>query len=497
VKIQETPKIALKAEHLELLESRGLDPELITKLGWQSLDRNDSDWIAIPFVAGGEVVNWKYRTISGEKRFCQDAGARKVFWNVDVLFDDTLKDQPLIITDGERDAVIAMQCGFQRVLSVPDGAPAQEIGADTSSIKYSYLDDAGPMLEGVSEIILATDGDGPGINLMNDLSLRLGKDRCKWVKYPKGCKDLNEAWARYGAKGVQQTIQRAQWCKVDGVYRMGELPPVAERRAFETGMDILRGHYRVRTRDFCVITGIPSHGKSSLINDIACNMVVNHGWNACFASFEQQPQVDHRRNLRTWFNGKHVKDLTPDQIRAADEWIDKHFSFIVPNEDDLITLEYTLEKAAAAIRRYDAKLVVIDPWNEMDHARPQGMTLTEYTGFAIKEFKRLANRHDIHLIVAAHPSKPMKEPGGKVRVPGLYDISDSAHWYNKADVGIVVHRNDEKTTLVRVAKSRYHDQIGTPGDIECGFNPYTNRYFPIAMETSRSVRNTTGDRDED
>jgi twinkle protein len=49
------------------------------------------------------------------------------------------------------------------------------------------------MLADVREIILATDGDGPGVNLMNDLAIRLGKARCKFVRYPKETKDFNEA----------------------------------------------------------------------------------------------------------------------------------------------------------------------------------------------------------------------------------------------------------------------------------------------------------------
>jgi twinkle protein len=68
------------------------------------------------------------------------------------------------------------------------------------------------------------------------------------------------------------------------------------------------------------------------------------------------------------------------------------------------------------------------------------------------------------MIVVAHPAKMRREPDGKYPIPSLYDISDSSHWYNKADVGIIVHRKGEEETLIRVAKSRYHDQIGKPGE---------------------------------
>ncbi|MGE3479630.1 MAG: bifunctional DNA primase/helicase [Dongiaceae bacterium] len=479
--------IPLKQNHLEILAERGLDAELLSRLGVKSVEK-DGDWIAIPFRRQSKIVNHKYRTIAGDKRFQQDKDACKCFWNFDVLADETLASAPLIITEGEFDAMIAIQCGFPRVVSVPDGAPAQELGEGESK-KYAYLEDAAELLAGVKEIILCTDGDQPGINLMNDLSVRLGQARCKWVKYPKGCKDLNDAFREYGQKGVKATIERAQWWQIKGVYSMSELPPVPERKVFNIGLPGLEKHYNARPMDFCVVTGIPSHGKTAFINDIACRLVQNHGWNACFASFEQQPQIDHRRNLRTWHGQKRVKDMAAFEIEAADAWIERHFSFIFPGVDDNVTLDWTLERCALAVIRRNARLVVIDPWNEMDHDRPDGMSLTEYTGWAIKQFKLFALKYQVHVIVAAHPAKPLKEPGGKLRRPTLYDISDSAHWYNKADVGIIVHRDDEKQTTIHVAKSRYHDQIGAPGEFKCIFDPSTNRFNQILDSNLCSVRN--------
>lgn len=472
----------LNDRHRQILEARGLDAELLVRFGVASSDRLGGDCIVIPFVEGGRVVNRKYRTISGEKRFCQDAGARKVFWNVDVISDPTLQDHPLIITEGEFDAMVAIQCGFPRTVSVPDGAPAQAIG-DAETSKYSFLDNAPQALRNVREIILATDGDGPGVNLMNDLALRLGKARCKWVKYPRGCKDLNEAFIRYGQRGVTETIARAQWFKVSGVYRMSELPPIASATPHAIGMPVLDDHYRIRMGDLCVITGIPSHGKSSFINEICYRVVQRYGWCVAFASFEQRPQVDHKRNLRTLFIGKPPAYQMPDEIERADRWIDQHFSFIVPDEDDEVTLAWVLERCAASVIQHGARIIVIDPWNEMDHVRPPDMSLTEYTGFAIKQFRKFAQKHHVHVIVAAHPAKQKKNEDGRISMPSLYDISDSAHWYNKPDVGIIVHRTgespDDPRVLIRIAKSRYHTEIGRPGDVEASFDRDTLRYTVI------------------
>ena len=44
----------------------------------------------------------------------------------------------------------------------------------------------------------------------------------------------------------------------------------------------------------------------------------------------------------------------------------------------------------------------------------------------------------------------------------LYDIEESSMWYNKTDLGLIIHRQDG-FTLARVAKSRYEDMIGKRG----------------------------------
>lgn len=476
----------LNDRHIALLEERGFDVELLTKLGVGEYPKFGPDWVEIPYFENGQRVNAKFRSIAGEKKFVQEAGARKCFWNIDVLSDRTLDDLPLIITEGEFDAMAAIQAGFPRVISVPDGAPAEAQGEDDTGVKYSYLEGPKPLLRDVREIIIASDSDGPGVNLLNDLAIRLGKHRCKWVRYPVGCKDLNDALKRFGVRGVVETINRAQWMKVGGVYRMSELPPLSMPTAHNIGIAGLYKHYRVRLGDFAVVTGIPSHGKTSFVGEVIARMASDpHNWNIAVASFEQKPQTDHRRALRTFYNRKLVAWQTEEEKNAADAWIDKQFSFIVPDEDDEVDLKWVLERCQAAIVQYGAKIVVIDPWNEMDHVRPSDMSLTEYTGFAIKQFRKLASKYQVHVIVVAHPTKLRPEkPGTPLPIPNLYDISDSSHWNNKADVGIIIHRKDDERTLIRIAKSRYHHEIGVPGDLEAFYLKDQARYEITTPEIS-------------
>lgn len=469
----------LTERHIKALETRGLDPELLATLGVGASDRLRGDCIGIPYFDGDARVATKYRTLTGEKRFTQDAGGRQILWNLNCLRDSSLASYPVIITEGEIDALSALQAGFPRTVSVPGGAPSEPIREGDGGKKYAFLDEARTHLTDCREIILAVDGDAKGANLLHDLAVRLNKARCKWVTYPKGCKDLNDALRMYGERGVQQTIQRAQWCKVGGLYRMSDLPPLTPPPPHDIGIVGLDAHYRIRLGDFAVITGIPGHGKSSFVNEVCCRMAQRHGWSTAFASFEQAPQTDHRRALRSFYGSKREAEMTEAEIAAADRWIDKHFSFIVADEDEDVTLEWVLQHLAAAVIRNDAKIGVIDPWNEMDHIRPPDMNLTEYTGFAIKELKKFAKKYRIHLIVLAHPAKMQRDrQTGKIPKPSLYDISDSAHWNNKPDVGIVIHREsyDKPEASITVVKSRYHNEIGRPGAIYGIWNQDTTRY---------------------
>lgn len=477
--------MTLIQRHAELLEARGLDIELLDRLGVESCAQLGRDTIAIPYLAGERVVGTKYRTIAGEKRFSQKEGSAQILYNRDCLADPTLESQPVIICEGEVDCWTALQCGFPRSVSVPAGAPKTEVG-ERASAKYGFIDDM-PAVSDSTIFILAADGDDPGSALRADLALRLGPRRCKWVRYPKGCKDLNDALQRYGERGVVETLNRAQWL-IGNVYRMGEIPPLAPAEPHESGFPGLDEHYRLRLGDLGVVTGIPSHGKSTFVGDLACRMASRYRWPVCFASLEQIPQLDHRRMLRSWYGGGLVNSLDEETLSRADRWIDEHFCFVVPDLDSDASLSWLMERFAAAAIRFGARLFILDPWNEIEHDRPADMTQTEYVGKAIRELKAFARRYEAHVIVVAHPAKMRRDPDGHYPIPSLYDISDSAHFYNKPDVGVVVHRKSEDETLIRIAKSRYHDQIGKPGDISARYVWQRATYEPYAPQPAYGER---------
>ena len=478
----------LTNELLEILEARGLDVELAVRHG---LDGGDNGALVIPFHRNGQVVRRKFRRFGvDEGKWSAEKGGLRIAFNEDCLRDDSLTGQPLIITEGELDALAAIQAGFARTISVPDGAPPPgERSKETleGQSKYDWLKDIRALLhrDRVDTIILATDNDENGAALMQDLSVLLGRFRCKFLTYPKRkdgegrCKDLNEVLQSYGVKGVSETVNRAQWLKVEGVYRMDELPALPPNVIYEPRHKLFAENFKVRLGDFSVVTGTPGFGKTSFINDVMCGISVDHDLTIAWASFEQEPQRDHRRNLRSWFCGEPEWWLTPDQKAAADAWINARHVFLVPGEDEDPTLEWLLDKLEVAARQFGAKIIIIDPWNEIEHARNRDESETEYIGRAIRTLKRFAKAFKVHICVVAHPTKSAKDGDGNYKMPTLYDIAGSANWYNKADLGVIVHRQDKDNTLIKVQKSRYHEVIGAPGEVLMQFSKDERKFIEV------------------
>lgn len=448
----------------QILAQRAISEETASRLGWRESD----GWLEMPVIQHGQEVGYKRRKFGEEKAFTQKKGTPQIFYNWDAL--EAAEQETLIITEGEVDCATALQCGYLAV-SVPNGAPQEKIEEGVS--KYKYLDDLPPKVV----VILAFDADAAGNNLLHDVSLRIGRGRCKWLQYPKGCKDLNETLVKYGARGVHESVNRAKWMKVEGLARMSELPPVIELETVACKVSGMEDYYKLRLGDFTVITGIPSMGKTTFANEVAASMA-KHGWNVAIGSFEQNPRADMQPWLQSYYYGRPAHLLNDKQREEANKWIDEKFVTITPTDED-IDLIWLMERIEAAALRHDCKLVIIDPWNELDHIPPAGMNTTDYTGVAIKQLKRLAARLRIHLIIITHPAKMLRNKDGEYPVPSLYDIADSAHWRNKADMGLIVHRDDENQSRIIVAKCRYWGKIGKIGEVKVKFDDYKNQFVAL------------------
>jgi twinkle protein len=441
--------------------------------------------ICFPYFRGDELINAKYR--DREKNFRMEAGAERVLYGLNDLASRT------VIVEGEIDKLSVEVAGTRACVSVPDGAPATN--AKNYASKFTFLDtDA---LETVQEWIIAVDNDEPGLRLEQELVRRFGAEKCRRVIWPDGCKDANDVLTKLGAAVLAKCITDAKpyplsgVVEVESIYReIEQLYDEGQKPGLTTGWKNLDEFYTVRPGELSVITGIPNSGKSNWLDSLLVNLSKEHAWSFAVFSPENQPIANHVSRLmekysRQPFRPGPTPRMSRDQMHNWREWIDFHFSFILPDDGDEWTLEHVLKSAAALVRRKGIRGIVIDPWNELEHQRPEHLTETEYTGQCLKRIRQFARKNQVHVWVVAHPSKMYRDKDGKYPVPTLYDINGSAHFRNKADNGLVVWRNLSETddpVEVHIQKIRFRE-VGKLGVVKFKYDHVVADYTPFGNLT--------------
>jgi twinkle protein len=201
--------------------------------------------------------------------------------------------------------------------------------------------------------------------------------------------------------------------------------------------------------------------------------------------------------IMTIWKGKPFKEgvherMTKGELGESKAWLQEHITFMLPNEDAL-GIDDLLAKARQAVKRYGINGFIIDPWNEVDHKRPNYMTETEFISSSLTKIRQFARRYDVHVWIVAHPAKMIKsgEKDGKATypIPTAYDISGSAHWYNKADNIISVYRNihnEAQDVEINVQKVRFRE-VGRAGSRFFSHDIMTGRYKASISQKSFST----------
>jgi len=442
--------------------------------------------ILFPFYRNGECVNIKHR--GPNKKFWQSTDGMRTLYG----FDD-IEDQQTIITEGEMDKLSVETAGFKNSISVPDGAPNPD--AKSYASKFDFLENCKDRLGKVKHFILAVDNDSPGKKLESELARRLGPERCSRVEWPEGCKDANDVLIKYSPEHLAEILSNPIPYPVEGLVEVRELDL---KNLYENGLHsgIQLGWpsvdrlYRLSAEsgELHIITGIPGHGKSEWLDAVMINLAENEGWNFGIFSPENFPLEQHaakliEKHLALPFGDGFKNRLSLEQLEPAQRWLHDHFSFIMPDEDHL-TVDNILRLARVLVYRRGIRGLVIDPWNEVDHSRPDSMSETEYISSCLTKIRRFARNHHCHVWVVAHPVKIFREKESKtIPVPTPYHISGSAHWYNKADNCITIWRdrdpkNESFETQIHIQKIR-RKRLGQVGVTKLRYEYSTGRYHEL------------------
>jgi energy-coupling factor transporter ATP-binding protein EcfA2 len=142
-----------------------------------------------------------------------------------------------------------------------------------------------------------------------------------------------------------------------------------------TGIARLDYHYTVKLGQFTVLTGIPGHGKSALLDALLHNLAHTHGWRFAITSIENQPLERHAAQLLSIYMGKPfgkgpMARMSQAEMEEGLAWLEEHFVFILPNEGGCTVAGILDCIDWVDSTDFTVQGIVIDPWNELEHKRP-------------------------------------------------------------------------------------------------------------------------------
>ena len=424
-----------------LQEVRRLDADLLRDMGVRPTDHQGIEGQAAAFTyrKNGKPYAAKFRGVEKKKRdgsanFRSSQGIPRGLYNADALFQD--QNLPIVITEGEIDTLSVMQSGFLRTVSLPDGWTEQ-------GNKTEALVEAEDQLRNSPFVVVAGDNDAAGESLPRTVANLLSGHDVRYVEWPQGCKDANDTLVQFGEGAVAKAITEAKRIDPPGgvISGFSDLPPMSKQRVLRIGHELFDKVIALEVGEISVWTGLPNMGKSTLTLWAADEISKNEGIRSGLIGFEThsyrvRDQLCRAATGKSWGSApEHVKGRLLSALDAR--WRLVHTS--ADYQHHLGWLESMVKTLAIRDR---CKLIIIDPWNELEHLPEKGESMTNYINFAIKTIRGWAKLLEVHICIVAHPAKMRTD--GKPRAPTGYDIADSAAFFNKPGLGITVHQGDEE-----------------------------------------------------
>lgn len=454
-----------------------------TLLDWKIGASKDGN-IIFPFYRDDVLTYVKYRK---PKRHEKDDGPKE--WpeaNTEPILygmDMTTFNKPLVITEGEIDALSIYECGYSNVVSVPAGCK----NLDWINLCWDWL-------EKFNQIILFGDSDEPGREMVATLATRLGEDRCMIPKeYPEMiwhgedlnriCKDANEILQAYGPEILKKWVDDCEPAPIKGVIDVGDIiyvDPVSKPRIMTKipALDKMTGG--LQEGGVSILSGKSGEGKSTLTGTLLLN-AVQDGLKACVYSGEldevifldwiltqatENKYIGYKTDERTH---KNMPCVSTEIRQRIQKWL-KGNLFLFDNK---IVAEQEQTKAIlgvfeACARRYGCKLFVVDNlMSALTSPEEENRAQAKFTA----QLKAFSRKFHCHVLMVAHPRKS----NGKKEFENE-DISGSSAIGNLADFVINVERFP--TRGIRLTKNRI---FGEKGFINCDYDPATRRLYQHNM----------------
>lgn len=399
------------------------------------------------------LMNVKYRPShkikKGEPKcwFQKGAGFTPVLFNMNKC--DPSK--PLVITEGEIDALSLIESGYANVVSVPNG-----------SQNMQWIEENWDWLEQFTKIIIWSDNDEPGIKLRKEAIHRLGSWRTYYIeitdrvpneygdKFPelkdKLIKDANELLFYYGKDKVLSYLNNPLELPIENVTDLSTAEDfdIDSAEGLYTGIEDLDNQiYKLVFGTVNIITGKSGEGKSVFVNQIAICQALQQGYDVFV--FSGELPTPHLKNwVETNMIGReniemrngHVRVFNPEARKKMRKWYSGRVMVYDDSYDT--TAKALLIKMEEMARKFGTKVFLIDNLMMVDLECSEEGRLQAEKDF-IKSLIFFAKKFNVLVFLVAHPRKI----GGELRVT-KEDIAGSSNIVNLAHMVFSVHRYTEK-----------------------------------------------------
>ena len=471
----------LSDKAVKWFKGRGISQSTLNRLRvsegkeWMPQTSKEENTIQFNYFINNELINIKYR--DGRKNFKLVKGAEKVFYNI----DSTVSRDYVVIVEGEMDVLSFVDAKVDSVVSVPNGATLNRLNLD-------YLDNCIEYFDDKSKIIIAVDQDEAGQNLQQELIRRFGAEVCYTINF-NDCKDANEYLLRYGSSMLKRLVDKANPVPLENVVTLKDINDELQefiyegfKPGYQVGLNNFDSIFSTYTGQFITVTGVPSSGKSDFVDRMVVGYQLKYGWKTAFASPENKPTFLHThkliRKIGGWMPTK--EDIGTDKWNKVTELVDNNFYFI---ENERYDLDSVLAKGAELVKRKGIKCLVIDPYNKVKMNGASAMSIPDATMEYLTRIEAFAKKHDVLVIVVAHPTKMYKKEDGTMDEPTMYSIKGGGEWYDASYHGLLVHRNyTNKTVKVKVLKVKFQNLGENQAEAYFKWNKESGDYIPYQQE---------------
>ena len=186
-----------------------------------------------------------------------------------------------------------------------------------------------------------------------------------------------------------------------GVYRFEDIAPRLDEyrknglpSGVSTGWKELDEYYTVMPGEFTVVTGAPNAGKSEFLEALLVHLASLHNWRFIMFTPENQPYERHVAKIMEKFVGSPLADgptpkMSDKEYSWAKKWGNQHFDYIHLEDPTLDSILECVDRAMRVAPDMQHGFV-LDPWNEIEHERPKGLSETEYISWALSKIRRSA-----------------------------------------------------------------------------------------------------------